>query len=404
MDRTAMSSRKASDTDELTENGSAVRGPSGVRLSQLPLAPGSGDSALNDQLRIHSALLDQTQDAILVRDLEDRILSWNKAAERLYGWQANEALGQNIYALLDLRHVAGFGDLTKALTERGEWAGQMRQVTKHGKEIIVESHWKLVKDASGQPRSVLIVNTDLTERNRLESQFLRAQRMDNVVRMGGDVAHDLGNIFALMLLASQQLQKKQLDSESREWLKALRMNAEHAGHLIRQLLSLAKEVEEERISFRPQGLIKQTAGMLRTAFPKSLAIKTRISSELSSTVSSATQLRQVLMNLCLNARDAMPRGGTLTIEAKNIHLKPAPPEVNAGQYILIRVSDTGIGIPADNIDRVFEPFFTTKKGKGTGLGLTAVLRIVKSHGGFIRVSSKSGLGTQFSVYLPAEVP
>src|SRR5690349_20586083 len=109
MDRTAMSSRKASDTDELTENGSAVRGPSGVRLSQLPLTPGSGDAALNDQLRIHSALLDQTQDAILVRDLEDRILSWKKAAERLYGWQANEALGQNIYALLDLRHVAAFG-------------------------------------------------------------------------------------------------------------------------------------------------------------------------------------------------------------------------------------------------------------------------------------------------------
>jgi two-component system, cell cycle sensor histidine kinase and response regulator CckA len=403
-----MSIRRDNDPDELRKSCSSIPKPPGVTLAQLAVAEGSAESTLNIQLRIHAALLDHTQDAILVRDFEDRILSWNKAAERLYGWEASEALGQNIYELLGLRHVAGFGDLTRALAERGEWTGQMRQLTKHGSEIIVESHWKVMKDEVGQPKSVLIVNTDLTERKRLESQFLRAQRMDNVVRMAGGFAHDLNNVLALMRVASHQLQRKLRDPDSQRWLKALRVNAEHAGHLITGLLSLAKGLEEERISLQPKGLIEETAEMLRTGFPTSVAIKTRISSKLWSILSSPTQLRQVLMNLCLNARDAMPKGGTLTIEGKNIHLKQAtpyaPPEANPGNYVLLRVSDTGIGIPAEIVDKVFEPFFTTKQGKGTGLGLTAVLRIVKSHGGFIRVSSKSGLGTQFTVYLPAEVP
>ena len=239
----------------------------------------------------------------------------------------------------------------------------------------------------------------------MESQFLRVQRMGNLGRMAGGLAHDLNNILSLMLVALQQLQRKGLDRDSQRWVRALRLNAEHAGHLITQLLSLAKGIEEERASIQPRYLIKETAEMLSVAFPKSIKIKTRIASKLRSIVSSATHLHQVLINLCLNASDAMPGGGTLTIEAKNVHLKRgscAPSEVNPGNYILIKVTDTGIGIPAEIIDKVFEPFFTTKQGRGTGLGLTAVLRIVKSHQGFIRVSSKSGVGTQFRVYLPAE--
>lgn len=392
------------DSDEPRENGSAIPKPSGTRLVQLEVADRGSESTLNDQLHVQSVLLDQTQDAILVRDLEDRILSWNKGAERLYGWQASEALGQNIYELLGLRSVAGFENSETALAERGEWTGQMHQLTKHGKEIIVESRWKLMQDEAGQPKSVLIVNTDVTERKSLESQFLRVQRMDSMGRMAGGVSHDLNSALSLMLVALHQLQRKGQDRESHRWLTALRISAENAGRLITQLISLAKGVEEERVSIQPRCLIKETAGILRTAFPKTVDIKTRIAFKLWPIVSNATHLHQVLMNLCLNASDAMPGGGTLTIEAKNVHLKRgscAPSEVNPGNYILIKVTDTGIGIPAEIIDKVFEPFFTTKQGKGTGLGLTAVRGIVKSHGGFIRVSSKSGRGTQFSVYLPA---
>src|SRR5947209_12445275 len=138
---------------------------------------------VDDERTVCEYILDQKQDAILVRDLEDRILSWNKGAERLHGWQANEALGQNIYELLGLRSVAGFENSETGLAERGEWTGQMHQLTKHGKEVIVESRWKLMQDEAGQPKSVLIVNTDVTERKSLESQFLRIQRMDSMGRM-----------------------------------------------------------------------------------------------------------------------------------------------------------------------------------------------------------------------------
>ncbi|PYS17002.1 MAG: hypothetical protein DMG15_00660 [Acidobacteria bacterium] len=401
-----MSVRSNKDYDELREGGSGIPKRVGARPVPLSVADDGSESTLNNQLDLQFLWPDQTQDAVLVRDLEDRILSWNEGAERLYGWEAGEALGRNIYELLGLRRVAGFEDLGRALAERGEWNGQMHQLTKHGKEIIVESHWKLVQDEAGQPKSVLIVNTDVTERKRLESQFLRVQRMGNLGRMAGGVAHDLNNILSLMLVALQQLQRKGLDRDSQRWVRALRLNAEHAGHLITQLLSIAKGIEEERASIQPRYLIKETAEMLRVAFPKSVKIKTRVASKLWSIVSSATHLHQVLINLCLNASDAMPKGGTLTIEAKNLYLKrgyrSAPAEMNPGNYILIKVSDTGIGIPAEIIDKVFEPFFTMKQGRGTGLGLTAVLRIVKSHQGFIRVSSKSGVGTQFRVYLPAE--
>jgi len=372
----------------------------------LEVADSGSESTLNDQLHVQSVLLDQTQDAILVRDLEDRILSWNKGAEGLYGWQASEVLGKNIYELLGLRSVAGFENSETALAERAEWTGQMHQLTKHGQEIIVESRWKLMQDEAGQPKSVLIVNTDITERKRLESQFLRVQRMDSMGRMAAGVAHDLNNTLSLMLVALDQLRRKWQDRDSHHCLTALRISAENAGRLITQLISTAKGVEEERVSIQPKSLIKETVEMLRTAFPKPVKIKTRIASELWSIVSTATHLHQVLMNLCLNASDAMPKGGTLTIDVKNVHLKrgysSAIPGLNPGNYVLIKVSDTGIGIPAEIIDKVFEPFFTTKQGRGTGLGLTAVLRIVKSHGGFLRVSSKSGLGTQFSVFLPAE--
>jgi len=368
--------------------------------------PNANVLVVDDERTVCEYILDQTQDAILVRNLEDRILSWNKGAERLYGWQASEALGQNIYELLGLRSVAGFENSETALAERGEWTGQMHQLTKHGKEIIVESRWKLMQDGAGQPKSVLIVNTDVTERKRLESQFLRVQRMDSMGRMAAGVAHDLNNTLSLMLVALDQVQRKGQDRDSNRWMTALRISVENAGRLITQLISLAKGVEEERVSIQPKSLIKETAEMLRTAFPKPVKIKTRIAAKVWSIVSTATHLHQVLMNLCLNASDAMPKGGTLTLDVKNVHLRrgypSAIPDLNPGNYVLIKVSDTGIGIPAEILDKVFEPFFTTKQGRGTGLGLTAVLSIVKSHRGFIRVSSKSGLGTQFSVFLPAE--
>jgi signal transduction histidine kinase len=225
--------------------------------------------------------------------------------------------------------------------------------------------------------------------------------------MAVGVAHDLNNVLSLMLVAFHQFQRKELDPDSQRWMKVLSINAEHAGQLITQLLLFGKGIDEERVSIKPKRLIKETVGMLKTVFPKSIEIKTSIASKLWSIVGRATQLRQVLMNLCLNAIDAMPGGGTLTIEATNVELMQgytsALFEVNPGKYVLIKFTDSGIGIPGEIIDKVFEPFFTTKEEKGLGLGLAAVLRIVKSDGGFIRVLSEPGLGTEFCVYLPSGI-
>jgi PAS domain S-box-containing protein len=392
--------------DRHREAGSAVAEASVTERVQLAVDTEGSESTLNEQLRVQSVLLDETRDAILIRDLEDRVLWWNKGAERMYGWQASEAVGQNVYELLGLRRVMGFQDMGTALAERGEWTGEMHHLTKDRRQIIVESRWKLMPDEAGQARSVLIVNTDITDRKRLESQFLKVQRMDSMGRMAGGVAHDLNNVLSLILVAFHQLQRKGQDAYYQRWMKALRINAEHAGQLITQLLSVAKGGEEERVQIQPRGVILKITEILRTAFPKSVEIKTRIGLKLWPIVSCATYLHQVLMNLCLNARDAMPKGGILTVEAKNVYLKQenllAPSELNPGNYVLIKVIDTGIGIPPEIIDRVFEPFFTTKQQNGTGLGLTAVLRIVKGHGGFMRVSSDTRTGTQFSVYLPAD--
>jgi hypothetical protein len=362
------------------------------RESHLPV-----DTKLVDQI----ALLDQTQDAIIVCNLEERIVFWNKGAERLYGWRSSEALGQNMYALLAQKR---FTDSKEA---EGTIVGEMRQFTKDGKGVIVESRRKLMYDDAGQAKAVLIVNTDVTEKRKLESQLFRAQRMESIERLLGGIAHDLNNVLSPMLFASSILERKCEDAEAKRLLETLRVNAEHAGRLITQLLSFAKGIDDERTSLSVGCLIEQTSQIVQSVFAKSIKLKTAIPADLWSVAGNATQLHQVLMNLCMNACDAMPNGGVLTIEAENIVLDEAGARMSSGakpgRHIRIQVSDSGIGIPAEIVDKIFEPFFTTKEGrKGTGLGLPTVLRIVRTHQGFITVSSEPGHGAKFRIFLPAE--
>ncbi len=348
-----------------------------------------------------TALLDQTQDALIVCNLEEQIVFWNEGSERLYGWLASEALGQNVYALLDQKPLAGSEKV------KGTIVGEMRQVTKDRKEIIVESRRKLMHDDAGHPKAVLIVNTDVTEKKELETQFLRAQRMASIDRLLGGIAHDLNNVLSPMLFASSILERKCVDAEAKRLLETLRVNAEHAGRLITMLLSFAKGIDEERTSLDLGCLIEQTTQILRSVFAKSIEFKTAIPKKLGTVLGNATRLHQVLMNLCMNACDAMPNGGVLTIEAENVVLDDAgariSPDAKPGRHILLRVSDNGIGIPAENLDKIFEPFFTTKEERqGTGLGLPTVSRIVKAHQGFITVTSKPGHGATFEIFLPVE--
>ena len=355
-----------------------------------------------ERIREQAALLDQAQDAILVRDLDQNILFWNRGAEKIYGWTAQEVVGTNVFK----ESSAQFNQARKAVIEHGEWQGEIHQTRRDGAEITVESRWTLVRDDAGQPNSILVINTDVTEKKRMEAQFLRAQRMESIGTLAGGIAHDLNNVLSPILMAIDMLQLKATDEGSKRWLDVLRTNAKRGGDMVRQVLSFARGVEGERVALQPKHLIKEIVKILRETLPKSIEISFQIPNDLWIISADATQMHQVLMNLCVNARDAMPEGGSIAIKAENVrvdenyarmHLEAKP-----GRFVMISVTDTGPGMSPEVQSRIFEPFFTTKEmTKGTGLGLSTALTIVKSHGGFINVYSELHKGSQFTIYLPA---
>ncbi|HEY9693347.1 MAG TPA: response regulator [Oculatellaceae cyanobacterium] len=358
------------------------------------------------KIREQAALLDIATDAIFVQDLENRILFWNKGAEHLYGFSVAEALNQNVNQLLYKQTEETLVEVYQQLTANGEWQGELNQFTKDGKKIIVQSRWTLVEDQQQKPKSILIVNTDITEKKQLESQFLRTQRMESLGTLAGGIAHDLNNVLAPILMAVQLLQLKLLDPQSQEWLEILENNVKRGANLVKQVLSFARGCEGDRATLQIRHIIAEIKQIAKETFPKSIEIYTNINSELWTVSGDATQLHQILLNLCVNARDAMPNGGQLSITAENIYIDDNYARINidakVGYYVVITVSDVGTGIDSEIIDKIFDPFFTTKElGKGTGLGLSTAIGIIKSHGGFIKVYSEVGRGTQFKVFLPA---
>jgi two-component system, cell cycle sensor histidine kinase and response regulator CckA len=359
-----------------------------------------------EQLREQATLLDSARDAILVRDLEDHILFWNKSAERIYGWSSSEVIGKNIQYLIYKGHLDQYNQAKLCVLDVGEWEGELRHLTKDGRGIIAESRWTLVRDDRGNPKAVLAINTDVSERRKIESQFLRAQRMESIGTLAGGIAHDFNNLLSPILMAIGMLQRRFTDEDSQRLLALLQASAERGAGLVSQVLSFARGVEGERIMLQPRHLIKEIVKILKDTLPKSIEVHYEAAEDLWLIAGDATQLHQVVMNLCVNARDAMPQGGRLTIKAENLRLDDNYARMNleakSGPYTLITISDTGAGIPAEVIDKIFEPFFTTKEhGKGTGLGLSTAIGIVKSHGGFITVYSEVGRGTQFKIHLPA---
>ncbi|MEC4812894.1 MAG: response regulator [Scytonema sp. PMC 1069.18] len=364
------------------------------------------------KIREQAALLDITTDAILVRDLNHNIQFWNKGAERLYGWMKEQALGKNVNELLYKRKkLPPLSDIHTALAERGNWQGELHQVTKDGKEIIVASRWTVVLNEKGQTKSILTVNTDVTEKKQIEAQFLRAQRMESVGTLASGIAHDLNNALTPMMMSAQLLENLSLDRQSQEWITILKTNIKRAADLVKQVLWFSRGLESKFTTLQLQDLISEIQQIVKQTFPKTIAIHIDVpESNLWHISGDTTQLHQVLMNLCINARDAMPKGGNLQIAAKNIwidsHNARNNIDAKVGPYVAITVTDTGMGISREIIDKIFEPFFTTKEvGRGTGLGLSTVMGIVKNHGGFVNVTTQVGKGTEFQIYLPvSQIP
>ncbi len=360
-----------------------------------------------DRIREQAALLDAASDAIYVRALDHTVIYWNDGAERLYGLTRAEALGRKLAELGDLGHEA-FATAHATLLEQGSWSGELKRINKAGKEIIIFSRWTLLRDEQNQPKEVLAINTDITEQKQLETNFLRAQRMEGIGALAGGIAHDLNNILQPILMTAPLLRETTSDPESREMLDTVENCAQRGANIIKQLLTFARGEPSARVPLPVRHLLNEMDKLIQGTFPKNIQLRVSVPKNLWQVLGDATQIHQALMNLCVNARDAMPNGGTLTLAAENLTLDEAfaamMPNAKPGPYICVSVADTGTGIPPEHLDRIFDPFFTTKEiGKGTGLGLATVLGIARGHGGFVRVNSQVGKGTTFELYLPASL-
>jgi two-component system cell cycle sensor histidine kinase/response regulator CckA len=381
--------------------------PSAVNRALAETAALASRREAEAKIREQAALLEMAQDAIVVRDLEDRILYWNKSAERLYGWRADEVLGKNSNDFLYGGDYFRVSQANEQLLAQGEWTGELEQFTRDKKPVVVESRWSLVRDEAGRPKGKLIINTDVTERKKLETQFLRAQRLETIGALAGGIAHDLNNVLVPILLGSQYLSQRLSGGDARKMLETMQASALRGSQMIQQILAFARGVGGEPAPLDVGPLVAEIEKFARETFPRSISVENKTHPGHYVVIGNNTQLHQVLLNLAVNARDAMPHGGVLSLKAANVvldrkitHLQPEPV---SGAYIALSVSDTGHGIPPEMLEKVFEPFFTTKApGKGTGLGLSTVQGIVKSHNGFLEVSSTLEKGTTFHVYLPAQ--
>ncbi|MFN6540658.1 MAG: CHASE3 domain-containing protein [Nostoc sp. EkiNYC01] len=351
-------------------------------------------------------LLDVTKDAIVVRNIHNQILFWNQGAQSLYGWKVEEAVGKNILQLLYPENSPQLEDAYLSVMNTGEWRGELHQLTKAGKEIIVESRWVLLRHDNGQPKSILSANTEITQQKRLELQLLRSQRLESIGTLTSGIVHDLNNLLSPVLMSVQFLQKKFPDAQSQKVLQTLENNVKRGANLLKQILIFARGVESKRTIVEIQPILAEIEQIIAQTFPDSIICEIDIPKNLWHVRGDATQLYQVLMNLVVNARDAMLDGGILRIVAENLVIGEHCAQINIdaklGSYIAIVVTDTGMGMSSEVQQRIFEPFFSTKDiSKGTGLGLSTALDIIKNHGGFVNLYSQVGRGTQFTVYLPA---
>jgi len=355
-----------------------------------------------EKLARQAALLDKTRDGIMVLDLDQTIRYWNHGAETLFGWTGKEATGRRQAELL----CVDIKTASQVVAEKGEWFGTLSKKNKAGESRVLDCRWTLLRDDQGQPQSILTLDTDITERKQMEAKFLRAQRLESVGTLAGGIAHDFNNLLSPIMMGVDILKRTTQSTEAKRLLGMIEESSNRAAELVKQILSFARGEAGSRVSVHLSYVVREVESIALRTFPRNITVRLDIEKDLWLVRADPTQMNQVLMNLCVNARDAMPTGGRLTVAARNVAVDEPMVSTNrgamAGPHILLEVSDTGTGISNENLERVFEPFFTTKEvGRGTGLGLSTVFGIAKDHGGFVNVYSEVGIGTVFKVYIPA---
>ena len=350
-------------------------------------------------------LIDTANVPIFGTDTQHRINEWNSCAERLTGFTTAEMLGQ---PLLDRVLPAQRDVLARILDRARQGLGtenvELPIETKDGRTLLLLLNASSRSSASGDVTGMVGVGQDITELRAAERRSLRAQRIESIGTLAGGVAHDINNALAPILLATGLLRKRHPQSD--DLLGVMETSARRGASMVRQLLTFAKGVDGQRMPVPSRSVLRELEHIVTSTFPKNITARFRCDEDLAPILGDATQLHQVLLNLCVNARDAMPAGGALEVDATRVSVSPAEARSHgdgaAGDYVLWRVRDSGLGIPAAIVEHIFDPFFSTKSPEqGTGLGLSTALGIVRSHGGFMRVDSAPGRGSTFSVYLPA---
>lgn len=360
-----------------------------------------------EELRLKAGALETVANGIVITNREG-VIEWvNPAFTRLTGYTAAESVGRTPQVLKSGRHGASFyAEMWSTIIAGKVWHGEVTNQRKDG--VLYEEEMSItpLRDGSGNITHFVAVKQDTTERKKLQNQILRTQRMESLGTLAGGIAHDLNNILLPIVLSTDLLRNGETRDERLRLLDTIRSCARRGADMIRQVLTFARGVEGLKGEVQLLHLFRDLEKILRETFPRNLSIGVKLPKELWTVHGEATQLEQVLMNLCINARDAMPVGGVLTLSAHNVlvdaSMTEQEPDCLPGNYVLVEVGDDGMGMSAEVQERIFEPFFTTKEvGKGTGLGLSTVYSIVRGHRGFLQVISRPGHGSVFRVYLPA---
>jgi two-component system, cell cycle sensor histidine kinase and response regulator CckA len=353
-----------------------------------------------EKIQEQASLLELSQDAIYVRSLDEKIQYWNKGAEQLYGWTAKEAIHGD-FGKTGYEERTAFEVAKRIFLEEGNWSGEVRKLTKARQEVVVASRWTLLRDGQGNPSSILVIDTDITEQRQLEAQF-RTQRLELIGTLAGGIAHDLNNILQVIVtnldLAASAVA---LDERLPKYLDDASQGAKRATNLSRRLLTFSKGGAPIKQALDVAEIL--THAVLLALSGSKLKSHFAFRRDLYPVFGDPVQLTQVIENVVINACEATPQRGKLLVSAENVDESlPESSALSAGRYVRIEIEDNGTGIPENIRERIFEACFTTKPG-GSGLGLATVKSIMQQHGGGITIESKVGRGTTVSLMLPAAV-
>ncbi len=359
-----------------------------------------------------STVLTGIGDAVIATDASLLVKFINPVAATIIDIDENDALGKNINSIFNLQSD-DLGELNKriiSVLDTGKvetFPSDIYIYNNNGDQVPVDCSVSPIRDDKGNINGIVLVFRDITEKIKLEKQLTQAQKMESIGMMAGGVAHDFNNILAAILgYASFIKVKIPTDDPNFKYVETIERSAQRGAELTAQLLTFTRGGKQDIKPVNVNSIVRETVKIISSTFDKAISIETRLFDGLPFVQADEVQMQQLLMNLCVNARDAMPQGGTLSIETDMIMIHERDTTfymgAKAGNYVSLSITDTGIGMDKDTLDKIFDPFFTTKeKGKGTGLGLSMVYGVVKNHGGFEKVTSEPGKGTTFKIYFPA---